>query len=232
MVEQVHHVGADRDAAADRTDIEPGLWDALIADSEVVHVNAGEPIYVAGPPPPVVAILSGSARVYVVAADGQQFTFRYVGEGEMIGLGPLLGGLRTSSAKALTDTTAAIIPLDRVRRVAFQHPALSWTIATEMARWASNAVSAVTEAARSSVTARVARHLLEISAPTPRGNAAGVTHQRLADSVGSSREVVTRALGVLRRAGVVETSPGWVIITDGPRLALIARGDETLHRQS
>jgi CRP-like cAMP-binding protein len=213
------------------TAIEAGMWDALLADSDIFQVSAGEPIYAAGQAPPVVAILSGRARVYIVAADGQQFTFRYASGRELIGLGPRLGGLRTSGAEALTDTTGAIISLDRVRQLAFEHPALSWTIAEEMACWASNVVRTAAEAVRLPMTARLARHLLEISAPTPRGTGAGVTHQRLADAVGSAREVVTRTLGVLRRAGVVETSPGWVMITDMRRLALIARGDEALERQ-
>jgi CRP-like cAMP-binding protein len=211
--------------------IEAAMWDALLADSDIVHVPAGEPIYAAGHAPPVVAILSGRARVYVVAADGQQFTFRYASGGEVIGPGPRLGGLTTSTAEALTDTEAAIISLDRVRQLALEHPTLSWDFAEDMARWAGNVVRTVAEAARLPMTARVARHLLEISAPTPHGTGAAVTHQRLADSVGSAREVVTRALGALRRAGVVETSPGRVIITDIRRLALIARGDEVLERR-
>ena len=96
--------------------------DALLADSDVVQVSAGDPIYAAGQEPLVVAIVSGRARVYVVAADGQQFTFRYASGGEVIGLGPRLGGITTSTAEALMDTTAAIISLDRVRHLALEHP--------------------------------------------------------------------------------------------------------------
>jgi CRP-like cAMP-binding protein len=250
MTDEVHHVGAEQDphdrtgglrsphpvqepgTASLATVIGAGMWDALLADADIVHVSAGEPIYAAGQAPPVVAILSGRARVYIVAADGQQFTFRYAGGGEVIGLGPRLGGLTNSSAEALTDTTAATISLDRVRQLGFEQPALSWAIAEEMARWASNVVRTVAEAAHLPMTARVARHLLEISAPTPRGTGAGVTRQRLADAVGSAREVVTRTLGALRRARVVETSPGWVLITDERRLELIAHGDEALEGQS
>jgi CRP-like cAMP-binding protein len=249
MTDEVHHVGDDR-RVPDRSgglqsppaEPQPGtptlrtvigsdMWDALLTDSDVVQVSAGEPIYAAGQAPPVVALLTGRARVYVVAADGQQFTFRYAGGGEVIGLVPRLGGITTSTAEALTDTTAANISLDRVRQLAHEHPELSWAVAEDMALWASNVVRTVAEGARLPMTARVARHLLEISAPTPHGTRAAVTHQRLADSVGSAREVVTRALGALRRAGVVETSPGQVIITDVRRLALIARGDEVLKRR-
>lgn len=52
------------------------------------------------------------------------------------------------------------------------------------------------------------------------------THQQIADAVGTSREVISRTLGRLRRAGVVRTTAGYVVITNSTRLALIGRGGE------
>jgi hypothetical protein len=73
MADEVHHVGAERDApdqaggprsprpeqqpgtASVTTVIEAGMWDSLLADSDIFQVSAGEPIYAAGQAPPVVA---------------------------------------------------------------------------------------------------------------------------------------------------------------------------------
>ena len=52
---------------------------------------------------------------------------------------------------------------------------------------------------------------------------ARATHQDLADSIGSSREVVGRALKELRAAGIVETTPGLTRVLDPIRLANIVR---------
>jgi CRP/FNR family transcriptional regulator len=205
--------------------VDPGTWEALIAGREVVRVPAGTRIYEAGQPPPVVAILSGAARVFIWAAGSRQLTCRYAGPGEVIGLGPSLAGVEISSAEAVTDTTAAILSAEQVRQLAIRDPELSWAIAQQVGRWASDVVRAVADAAHRPMTARVASHLLEVSLTTTGGDAARTTHQRLADAVGTAREVITRTLAVLRRAGVVETSPGRVVISDARRLALIARGE-------
>lgn len=57
------------------------------------------------------------------------------------------------------------------------------------------------------VRARIARHLLDLSASQQHGRdlQARVTQQELADAVGSVREVVIRALARLREEGVVRT---------------------------
>jgi CRP/FNR family transcriptional regulator len=49
------------------------------------------------------------------------------------------------------------------------------------------------------------------------------TQDDLADSIGSSREVMSRALRDLRVMGIVETAPGVIRILDPERLAGIVR---------
>ena len=49
------------------------------------------------------------------------------------------------------------------------------------------------------------------------------THADLADSIGSSREVVSRALRRLRTLEIVETAPGLVRVTDPERLVAVVR---------
>jgi DNA-binding IscR family transcriptional regulator len=72
----------------------------------------------------------------------------------------------------------------------------------------------------------VANHLLEICSLSAGGDTACTTHQQIADAVGTSREVISRTLGRLQRAGVVRTTAGYVVITNSTRLALIGRGGE------
>jgi len=59
----------------------------------------------------------------------------------------------------------------------------------------------------------------------PDGHAvAHISQQRLADAVGTAREVVTRELRTLRALGVIDTRPERVIVVDEERLARIAAG--------
>jgi CRP-like cAMP-binding protein len=224
--------GETRPIDAHEVVVEPSLWGVLVADSDILHVAAGELIYEAGQMPEVIAILSGMARVFMWSARGRQVTLRYAGRNELIGLGPQLAGVDVTSAEAVSDTAAAIVPVDGVRRLAAVNPALAWAITEQVAGWASEAVRSLSDVAPLPMTARVAAHLLQVSEPTPTAVSAHLTHQRLADAVGTAREVVSRALGELRRDGVVATSQGHIVITDPTRLAQIARGGERALRQS
>jgi len=49
-----------------------------------------------------------------------------------------------------------------------------------------------------------------------------LTHQEMADLVGVSRETLTRSLGELRRAGLIETGRRWLKVTDAQRLKDLA----------
>lgn len=49
------------------------------------------------------------------------------------------------------------------------------------------------------------------------------TQSDLADSIGSAREVISRALGTLRAEGIVETAPGTIRVILPMRLADIVR---------
>jgi CRP-like cAMP-binding protein len=102
-------------------------------------------------------------------------------------------------------------------------------IATQVAAWAEDAVFAVLDLEHRPIIARIAGHILELADGTRDGRIiAYVSHKRLADIAGTAREVVTRSLRQLREAGLIETTPGTVSITDRFRLSAIARGDSEL----
>lgn len=188
------------------------------------HTPPGDPIYVAGRVPPVLAILRGSARVVMHTQQGRELTIRHASAGDVLGLVPQLTGAVSTSAHAETEATTVELPLARLQEVAAQHPELAWAIAGEIARWSTEAFGAATEAAGRPVSERLAEHLLELSASSPPGRMhAHVTHKGLAGSVGTAREVVTRTLAELRQEGVVDTRPGVVIVLDAARLEAIAR---------
>jgi CRP-like cAMP-binding protein len=55
-----------------------------------------------------------------------------------------------------------------------------------------------------------------------------ISHQRLADAVGTVREAVSRELTALRANGVIDRTPGAVRVIDDDRLASLAAGQTTL----
>jgi PAS domain S-box-containing protein len=94
-------------------------------------------------------------------------------------------------------------------------------VAAELSRRLEDVHATVADSTFGSMRQRVARHLLALSdGPSNAGRrVAVVTQQQLADGVGTSREVAARALGTLRREGLVRTAPGEIEIIDRPGLA-------------
>jgi CRP/FNR family transcriptional regulator len=78
------------------------------------------------------------------------------------------------------------------------------------------------------VRQRVAVHLLEVATASARHGGlpvASITQQHLADSVGSAREVVARALRDLHLEGIIlQSSRAQVLILDAGRLSKAASG--------
>jgi CRP/FNR family cyclic AMP-dependent transcriptional regulator len=215
----------DRESLTVRATMPSGYWDQLVKNATVAHARAGGVISRSGEPPRIAALLTGVAREFTGTPDGRQVTLRYARPGDLIGLTALLSGVDTSGAEAVTDATLAMLTLENLRRAAAEHDDFCWTMAELTAAWAAQAVSTVLDAGSQPMAVRVARHLGEIAVRDPdQRTVAHVTHQRLADAVGTAREVITRVLREFRRLGVITTRPGSIVIADLDRLLDIAQG--------
>jgi CRP/FNR family transcriptional regulator len=103
---------------------------------------------------------------------------------------------------------------------------LARAVAQECAARAADAMAELALVSFGSVRARLARHLLDLAASQQQSGelVVAATQQQLADSVGSVREVVARALGELRADGVLAGAEGGIAIVDARRLDAVASG--------
>jgi CRP/FNR family transcriptional regulator len=185
-------------------------------------VGAGTFLYHPGTAARLAAVLDGVIRVFAWPSEDHQTTVRYAPPGDIVGLAPLLGHTQMTGAEAVTDARVALLSVPHVRAVAHRHPELAWTFAEEMAVWAAVSLQGMAQGFEP-IPVRVARQLLDLAVPTTRGQAeVSVTHQRLADAVGTAREVITRVLGEFRQQGIVSTHSGHILILDRVQLARIA----------
>jgi len=186
-------------------------------------------VFRAGEAPTLALIRAGLVRVFISTEGGRQLTIRYARPGDLIGLAPLLGGSRAWNAEAIVQTSITQPTLEQLRAAAALHPELPWLIAEDLATWACVGVATLADSSSQPMVTRVARHLGAIALRGPDGRAvARISHQRLADAVGTVREVISRQLQGLRAEGVIETQPGRVILVDEGRLEDIAAGHVTL----
>jgi CRP/FNR family transcriptional regulator len=205
------------------------MWNQLLqGGGDQAHVVAGEFVYRAGEKPAIALVLTGVVRLFIRTAAGRQVTARYARPGDLIGLGAVLAGSRVWNAEAIGDATLMMMTVEHLHRAAIADPELPWKLAAYIAASASEAVSTLANTDSEPMAVRVALHLRELAQRTPEGRAvAHISHQGLADAVGTAREVVTRELRGLRAAGVIESGRTRIAIVDETRLASIAAGSST-----
>lgn len=168
-------------------------------------------------------VLVGFARLSVAAPQGRQVEVALLHEGGAVGVSfnepqsPNLV-LEAVSAVRLMRTGRSILT-----RVASRHSALVRAVADEASRQLSSAVYGLVHRSVAPVRERPAAELLERS----RHTTLACSHQDLADSIGSAREVVSRVLAELRRQGVVQTYRGRLVITNPSVLSRLAGASET-----
>ena len=200
------------------------MWDDLLGGStEQAHIPEGDFVFHAGEAPRIALIRAGVVRLFKRTRAGRQFTIRYARPGDLIGLAPLLGGARSWNAEAMSHTTVEVLTVEQLRAAVARHPELPWLIAEHIATWATAMVDNLADSSSRPMTVRVARHLRELAVPTPDGRlVADITHQRLADAVGTVREVVSRELSALRALGVIDTKAHRIEVLDEEELERIA----------
>ena len=177
-------------------------------------------------PPTSFLLERGLARAYCSVPDGRQATVTFFHAHELIGGTTLISRPPRVYVQAVVESTMAILDVETVRHLAMTELEVTIAIATHLAARIRSAFQLIAVRSLGNIRERVAYDLLDRACRSQLivGRLeARATHSDLADSIGSSREVVSRALRDLRIAGIVETAPGMVRVIDPIRLAAIVR---------
>jgi CRP/FNR family transcriptional regulator, cyclic AMP receptor protein len=214
-------------AASRLGSLPPALLDRLLVGARTRRDPAGSlvrPIGEGGSH--VELVVSGLIRAEVSSPDGRSLAIRYAHPGELLGIASLFARpyIMPGSLHALVDSELLELRPDVVRRVAHEDLAVAGVFLEELGERVVAFVAEIPGTSFTTVRQRIARHLLHLATEQPGGQAlvARITQQRLADAVGTVREVVVRELRGLREEGVVETGSGSITILDPGRLAVDA----------
>jgi CRP/FNR family transcriptional regulator, cyclic AMP receptor protein len=208
------------------------MWQEQLGTGvDEVHTAAGSLIFRAGQLPKIALVVAGIVRVFIATQLGRQMTIRYARAGDLIGLAPYLAGTDQWNAEAITDVSVKVLTFDHLRSAGAHDPELPWRIAQHVAAVTAEALHTVADANGQPISVRVARHLREMTLRGPDGHSVvQISHQRLADAVGTVREVVSRELTALRADGVIDRTAGSVRVIDEERLARLAAGQSMPRR--
>jgi CRP/FNR family transcriptional regulator, cyclic AMP receptor protein len=177
--------------------------------------------------PPVAFLLErGLARAYWSVPDGRQATIAILRPHELVGGTTVIGHSPWTFMQVVTESTLTTLDLDTVRKLAATEIEVASAISTHLAMRVRDAYRVIAVRSLGNIRERVAYDLLDRACQSQLmvGRLeVRATQGDLADSIGSSREVMSRALRDLRVAGIVETAPGVVRVLNPTRLAGIVR---------
>ncbi|MCY3748144.1 MAG: Crp/Fnr family transcriptional regulator [Chloroflexi bacterium] len=146
---------------------------------------------------------SGRVQIYRISPDGKRFIVSNIEPGMFFGEMALLGqAMHDSFAEAVTDSTVCVISRRDLEYLIGRFPTIGVRIMQALADRLSEAESQLEDLALKSLTARLATLILRLSSGA-NGRVAGLTHNDLAERVGTSRETATQALNELKNAGLI-----------------------------
>jgi CRP-like cAMP-binding protein len=177
-------------------------------------------------PPTAFLLERGLARGYCSVPDGRQATVTFFHAHDLVGGTTLISHAPRIYVQAVVDSTMATLDLETARELAITETEVTIAIATHLAARIRSAFQLIAVRSLGNIRERVAYDLLDRACRSQLESGrleTRATHSDLADSIGSSREVVSRALRDLRVARIVETAPGTIRVIDPIRLAAIVR---------
>jgi CRP/FNR family transcriptional regulator, cyclic AMP receptor protein len=168
----------------------------------------------------------GLARAYTTVPDGRQSTLTFFHSNELIGATSIVSRAPKIYVQIVARSTMSDLALENVRKLVATEQEVLAAVAINLAVRVRSAYRLIAVRTLGDIRQRLAYDLLDRACRSQLAVGrleAKATHSDLADSIGSAREVVGRALGGLRSDGIVETAPGMVRVVDPLRLAGIVR---------
>lgn len=169
---------------------------------------------------------TGLARAFWSLPDGRQTTVAVIRPKELVGASASIGYSTGLFMQLITDSTLVTLDPELLRTVAATELDVATAISTHLAMRVRDAYRLIAVRSLGNIRERMAYDLLDRAANSQLvvGRLEVLATQGdLADSIGSSREVMSRALRDLRAEGIVETAPGMIRVLDPARLAAIVR---------
>jgi CRP-like cAMP-binding protein len=165
----------------------------------------------------------GRVQVYRISAEGKKLVIATLGPGTIFGEMALLGQqMHHAFAEALDDCVILVMSRGDLERLILERPSVGLRLLEITGQRLRNAERQLEEMAFKSIPARLASLLLRLS--EDRGNAeiVGLTHQDLAEMVGTYRETATQVLNDMKAQGLIEIGRKRVRIADQKRLRELA----------
>lgn len=174
----------------------------------------------------VLLLAHGRVKIGSFTEDGKQAILAFIEPGELFGELALMGSQeREEYAEAVEKSTIVLIPSEVMQQLLMQNPDISLGITRLMGLRRRRIERRLKYLLFRSNRERMIHLLMELAEQYGRETAVGLelriklSHQDLANIIGSTRETVTVVLGELQSEGFLELGRRKIVLKDLPRLA-------------
>jgi CRP/FNR family cyclic AMP-dependent transcriptional regulator len=165
----------------------------------------------------------GRVQLYRISPEGKKLVIATLGPGALFGEMALLGQqMHNAFAEAMEDCSIMVMSRADLERLMLNDPTIGRRILTLTQRRLNDAEARLEDMAFKGIPARLASLLLRLSADQDSDTITGLTHQDLAETIGTYRETATQVLNDLKADGLIEIGRKRITILDADRLRDIA----------
>ena len=166
---------------------------------------------------------SGHVQLYRISPEGKKLVIASLGAGTLFGEMPLLGQqLHNTFAEAAEDCVIFVMSRKDLERLFLNKPQVALRVLDITGRRLRDVESRLQTMAFKGIPARLASLLLLLAEEHDSLEVVGLTHQDLAETVGTYRETATQVLNDLKSQGLIEIGRKRILILDAEGLLAVA----------
>ena len=205
-------------------DLSPREMEELNRITTMSTVPKGRVFYRPEEPGEVLFILKeGKVQLYRISPEGKKLVITTLGPHTLFGEMALLGTkMHNTFAEAIDDCLICVMSRTDLERLILNKPQVALRILAVTGKRLRDAEERLENMAFKGIPARLASLLLRLSEEQASIDITGLTHQDLAESVGTYRETATQVLNDLKNDGLIEIGRKRITILDGERLGAVA----------
>ena len=165
----------------------------------------------------------GRVQLYRISPEGKKLVIASLGPGTLFGEMALLGQqMHNTFAEAVGDCLICVMSRKDLERLILSKPQIALRVLEITSRRLRDAEERLETMAFKGIPARLASLLLRLSEERNSLEVSGLTHQDLAETVGTYRETATQVLNDLKAQGLIDIGRKRITILDPEGLLLVA----------
>lgn len=168
-------------------------------------------------------IKEGRVQLYRISPEGKKLVIATLGHGTLFGEMALLGqAMHNAFAEALDDCLILVMSRTDLERLILNKPVVGLRMLEITGRRLNDAEARLEDMAFKGIPARLASLLIRLANERGANDIIGLTHQDLAETIGTYRETATQVLNDMKAQGLIDIGRKRIEILNMERLAEVA----------